>query len=245
MRVTGLHRFGLKAANDGPGCGKMSSDGSELRMSHAIHSAEAVRLTAQEFRNFQQGRPDCERWELIDGIPVMMTPPSIDHNRIASNLEGLLNTVFGEGNAAVIAVQRPGIELGLEQGALDALGLGEGYRPEPDIAVIENQPALGRRFVDCAYLFAEAASADEDRIVPTGERWIETKIRLYQAHRHCNTALAVEQDRVEVRVVRRTADGWLSQILTDAEDELDLADYGLQCPVGALYANTHLRPRRG
>jgi Uma2 family endonuclease len=213
-------------------------------MSHAIHSAEAVRLTAREFRKFQEERPDFERWELIDGIPVRMAPPSIDHNRLASNLETLLNTVFEEGNATVIAVQRPGIELGLDEGALNALGLDEGYRPEPDIAVVDNQPALGRRFVDCAYLLAEVASTEGDRIVPTGERWIEAKIRLYQAHRHCNTVLAVEQDRIEVRVVRRTADGWLSQILMDAEDELDLADCRLRCPVGALYANTHLRPRR-
>jgi Uma2 family endonuclease len=212
-------------------------------MSHTFHSAKAVHLTAQEFRKFQEGRPDCERWELIDGIPVMMTPSSIDHNRIASNLEGLLNTAFEKGNAAVIAVQRPGIQLGLEDGALDVSGLDEGYRPEPDIAVIDYQPALGRRFVDCAYLLAEVASTDEDCIVPMGERWIETKIRLYQAHRHCNTVLIVEQDRIEVRVIRRTADGWQSQVLKDATDELDLPDYGLRCPVRALYANTHLRPR--
>jgi Uma2 family endonuclease len=214
-------------------------------MSDAIHSAGVARLTAQEFRQFQKGRPDFERWELIDGNPVMMTPASIDHNRIASNLEALLNTAFEQSDATAIAIQRPGIELSLDESALAALGLNADYKPEPDVAAIDNPLAPGCCFVDCAYLLAEVASStDEDRIVPTGERWIEAKIRLYQAHRHCNTVLAVEQDRIEVRVVRRTADGWLSQILTDAEDELDLADYGLRCPVGALYANTHLRPRR-
>jgi Uma2 family endonuclease len=176
----------------------------------------------------------------------MMTPASIDHNRIASNLEALLNTVFEQSDATAIAIQRPGIELSLDESALAALGLNADYKPEPDVAVIDNPLAPGCCFVDRAYLLAEVtSSADEDRIVPTGERWIETKIRLYQAHRHCNTVLAVEQDRIEVRVVRRTANGWLSQILKDGEDELDLPDYGLRCPVGALYANTHLRPRRG
>jgi Uma2 family endonuclease len=214
-------------------------------MSYAIQSAEAARLTAREFRIFQQGRPDSERWELIDGIPVMMTPPSIDHNRIASNLEVLLNNVFEEGDALVVAVQRPGLELGIDEAVVKALGLTVDYRPEPDVAVIDNEPAPGRRFVNCAYLLAEVVSStDDDRIVPTGERWIEAKIRLYQAHRHCNTILAVEQDRIEVRVFRRTADGWLSQILTDAEDELSLPEHGLRCLVGALYANTHLRPRQ-
>jgi Uma2 family endonuclease len=212
-------------------------------MPHAIHSAEALHLTAQEFRKFQEGRPDCERWELIDGIPVMMTPPPIDHNRIVSNLERLLNSGFEKGNASVIAVQRPGIELGLDEGTLNVLELHADYRPEPDVAVIDNRPVPGRRFVDCAYLLAEVASTDEDCILSTGERWLEAKIRLYQAHQPCNTILAVEQDRVGVRVLRRTAGGWLSQVLMDAEDALDLPDHGLRCPVSALYASTRLRPR--
>jgi len=30
-----------------------------------------------EFRAFQNRRPDHERWELLVGVPMMMTPPTI------------------------------------------------------------------------------------------------------------------------------------------------------------------------
>jgi Uma2 family endonuclease len=49
------------------------------------------RLSVALFRGFLEGRPEEERWELIDGLPVMMAPPTKAHQRIASNLERLLN----------------------------------------------------------------------------------------------------------------------------------------------------------
>src|SRR4051812_40091364 len=52
-------------------------------------SALAGRMSGPDFRAFQDGRPDHERWELISGVPMMMTPPTIAHNRIAGNLERL------------------------------------------------------------------------------------------------------------------------------------------------------------
>lgn len=86
------------------------------------------RMSAREFRAFQAGRPDHERWELIRGTAVMMTPPTIAHNRIAGNLERLLNAALAQHDPARLAVQWPGIELG---------GTAEDFRPEPDFAVID------------------------------------------------------------------------------------------------------------
>jgi Uma2 family endonuclease len=48
-------------------------------------------LSVEAFRNWVVSRPDEERWELVDGTPMMMAPPTRDHQRIASNLERLLN----------------------------------------------------------------------------------------------------------------------------------------------------------
>jgi Uma2 family endonuclease len=48
-------------------------------------------LSIEAFRNWAASRPDEERWELIDGVPMMMAPPTRDHQRIASNFERLLN----------------------------------------------------------------------------------------------------------------------------------------------------------
>src|SRR5262249_726321 len=49
------------------------------------------RLSVELFRGFLEGRPDEEHWELIDGVAVMMAPPTLAHQRIASNLQLLLN----------------------------------------------------------------------------------------------------------------------------------------------------------
>ena len=48
-------------------------------------------MTVADFHAFLAHRPDQERWELIAGVPMMMVPPKLAHNRIASNLERLLN----------------------------------------------------------------------------------------------------------------------------------------------------------
>lgn len=63
------------------------------------------RLSPAAFRSFQDGRSDEEPWELIDGMPVM-TPPPIDHNRIASTLERLLNDTLERHDPNREAVQR-------------------------------------------------------------------------------------------------------------------------------------------
>ncbi|WP_237477975.1 Uma2 family endonuclease [Lichenibacterium dinghuense] len=47
-------------------------------------------MPVEDFRAFQTTRPDGEGWELIDGVPVMMTPTSVNHARIAGNVERLL-----------------------------------------------------------------------------------------------------------------------------------------------------------
>lgn len=92
------------------------------------------RLPPAAFRSFQDGRPDEERWELIDGTPVMMTTPLIDQNRIASTLERLLDDVLERHDPDREAVQRPGLELGLNPAALAGLGFAGAYRPDPAVA---------------------------------------------------------------------------------------------------------------
>jgi len=49
------------------------------------------RLSVHVFRRFVEGRPEEERWELIDGVAVMMAPPTLAHQIIAGNLQRLLN----------------------------------------------------------------------------------------------------------------------------------------------------------
>ena len=190
------------------------------------------RLGGAEFRAFQAGRPDHERWELVGGRPVMMTPPTLAHNRIADNLARLLDDALAANAPARLAVQRAGIELGVEA---------DDFRPEPDVAVIDADFAPGQRFAARAYLVAEITSASDAAPVP-GEAmpWIDVKRRLYRAHPPCTAILVVDQDRLEVLVERRGADGWRAERLAGPEARLDLPEFGLGCRLAALYAGTPL-----
>ena len=51
-------------------------------------------LTMEQFHAFRDSRPEEEKWELIDGVPMMMPPPTLVHQRIAANLDRLLNAHF-------------------------------------------------------------------------------------------------------------------------------------------------------
>ena len=194
--------------------------------------AQAGRMSAERFRAFQDGRPDHERWELVAGVPMMMTPPTIAHNHIASNLERLRNDALASRDPTRLATQRLGVELASGD-----------YKPEPDVAVIDADYEAKQRFVNRVYLLAEVVSDTDDVNVPgTDKTWIDVKRAIYLAHAACEAVLIVDQDRMEVRVDVRTDRGWASSTLGPA-DELILPGFGLRCSVADLYEGTPLQPR--
>ncbi|MEA2948520.1 MAG: hypothetical protein QOI40_3850, partial [Alphaproteobacteria bacterium] len=86
------------------------------------------------------------------------------------------------------------------------------YDPEPDVAVIRDDENPDPRYADRFYLVAEVLSESDKGI-------IESKRDIYRAHPSCTCILLVRQDRLEILMDRRTADGWRSQVL-HAADEL-------------------------
>jgi Uma2 family endonuclease len=198
---------------------------SESRVDH--------RMSGADFRAFQAGRPDHERWELQAGVPMMMTPPTIAHNRIAGNLERLLNAALDQHAPSLLATQRPGLELG-----------GGDYKPEPDVGVIDADYGPGQRFVDKAYLLAEVVSETDEVSVPgTNRRWIDVKRDLYRGHEHCDAVLVIAEDRMEVELDLKTEEGWKSSVLNGGAEIVILA-FGFQRLVSELYEGTPLQPRR-
>lgn len=193
-------------------------------------------MSGTDFRAFQKRQPNHERWELIAGVPMMMTPPTLAHNRIASNLERLLNDALSGHDPSRIAIPRPGVELGAE----------DDYRPEPDVAVIDADFVEGQRFSMRSYLLAEVVSpTDEIIAVPkTREPWIDAKRRIYRAHAPCEAVLIVQQDRIEVEVDIRIGTEWRSEIITGGSAELRLPAFGLSCQLAQLYDGTPLHPRQ-
>jgi Uma2 family endonuclease len=152
----------------------------------------------------------------------MMTPPNRRHQRIASNLEALLNAALKSHDPGLAAYHDIGVNI------VSTVP----YDPEPDVAVIREDENPDPRYAERFYLVAEVLS-ESDRGV------IESKRDIYRAHPSCICILLVRQDRVEITVERRVGDGWVSQVLK-ASDELVVPEFGLACPVKEVYRDTPL-----
>src|SRR5258708_24665790 len=51
-------------------------------------------MDVDEFMAFLETRPHGEHWDLIEGVAVMMAPPTFAHQRIVRNFCELLNSGF-------------------------------------------------------------------------------------------------------------------------------------------------------
>lgn len=194
------------------------------------------RMSLGEFLDFYESRPEYERWELYDGVPVqMMTPPFLAHQRIGSNLTRLLDDALAVHDPSRLALYCPGLQIAEART----------YRPEPDVAVIDAEFPLDQRYIDRAYLLAEiVSSTDRERVPGLLRSRIDLKREIYRQHAPCEAVLTIEQDRVEVLVETRMRDGWASRTLTDPAEDLALPAFGLRCRVEDLYRDTPFGPRR-
>src|SRR3984957_14330561 len=187
----------------------------------AVHQHAPI-LSVASFRAWLTSRPDEEHWELIEGVPMMMKLPNRRHQRIASNLESLLNAAPKRHAPGFAAYHDIGVNI------VSTVP----YDPEPDVAVIREDENPDPRYAERFYLGAEVLSESDKGV-------IESKRDIYRAHPSCTCILLVRQDRLEIIVDRRTGDGWRSQAL-HAADVLTVAEFGLSCQVGDVYRDTAL-----
>src|SRR5919198_452030 len=179
------------------------------------------RMSVDQFRRFVEGRPDKEHWELIDGVAMMMAPPTIAHQIIAGNLQRLLYAALENHAPTLTVLQTAGVNLAP---AIDD------YDPEPDVVVIDSELGEhpGERYAPRFYLVSEIVSASDRANV-------EKKRAIYKLHESCRCILTIQQDRCDIRVELRRDVGWTEQILTNPDDVLDLSDFGLRCKIADLY----------
>jgi Uma2 family endonuclease len=193
------------------------------------HVAHTWRLPLGTFHAFRDEQPKYEKWELIDGRPTMMAPPTLIHQRIARNLETLLN--------ARLAIVRPEWQADREIGLL--LPLDERYNPEPDVTVIDTAIGSTQVYADRFYVVAEVLS-------PNDKDWVlDAKLGYYQGHALCRAIRFVEQARIACRVWQRIGVGtgdstWQESRLDAPLDRIALPDIGDIGPLAALYRHTPL-----
>jgi Uma2 family endonuclease len=183
-------------------------------------------LTMEQFHAFRDERPKEEKWELIDGVPIEMDRPTLLHQRIASNLQRVLN--------ARLELVRP--EWQADRSVHVWLKGDEKSNPEPDVTVIDTAFALGQIYVERFYFVVEILS-DSDKAV------LEAKLAYYKQHEHNRCVLFVRQDQVGAdQHDRRNGGKWRRRRLVDPAESLAFPDIGTIGRLGDLYKYTPLDP---
>src|SRR5215471_11922413 len=93
-------------------------------------------MSVEEFFAFTDARPDDEKWELIEGEPVLQASPLSPHQTIVGNLLGLLYNIRREQRPSWTAM--PGIGVRVSSTSL----------VEPDVLIRPNSRASVRECDD-------------------------------------------------------------------------------------------------
>lgn len=182
------------------------------------------RVSMATFQAFRHDRPKEEKWELIDGRPTMMAPPTRMHQRICRNIEALLN--------ARLTIARPEWQADREIGLL--IPGDEKYNPEPDVVVADAAIAMGEIYAERFYAVVEVLS-------PNDKDWaLNLKLEYYQSHEPCVVILFVEQTRIACQLWRRIDGGWSKVDVTHSSDRIELPEIGDIGTLAECYRHTPL-----
>jgi Uma2 family endonuclease len=184
------------------------------------------KFSVEEFFALIESRPEEERWQLIDGVAMMMPPPTRVHQQIASNLAFELNTHFRARQLDLSALQEVGL----------LVPEAELFRPEADVAVFDamaDYESYAHKFFFVAEVLSDS-NTDKD-IAVKRQRYLQHPDNLY--------FVLIEQRRVGVEVLAR-AGGWQPVVLDRLDAALDIPEWGFRTEVAALYRGTPLVPER-
>jgi Uma2 family endonuclease len=181
-------------------------------------------MTVDEFYAFTDTRPDEEKWELIDGEPILNASPSKLHQRILKNLTFALGQLERASGASWEVLPGLGVRVS------------DVKRPEPDLLIVPTAPNtdLTRRDSDDVIVAFEILSPS------TLDRDLRWKRTAYTGLSSLTHYVIVAQDAVDVVVIAR-ANGFKEQRLGSLEDVLELPELGVSLPLAEVYRNTGLR----
>ncbi|APX87399.1 hypothetical protein BV511_23425 [Methylorubrum extorquens] len=181
----------------------------------AVGPRRDTRMRVAEYQEWVVSRPDHERWELIDGVPVLMAPSKDRHQRIVYNLlRALGDLADARGCWAVPA-------LGILSEAFDD------YAPIPD-AVVRCGAELPDGYADDPLLIVEVLSPST-LVLDRGR-----KTEFYQTVPSLAVLLLVHQDEARVEVWRRAPD-WTVEVAGPGA-VIDLPELGGALSVAEVYA---------
>jgi Uma2 family endonuclease len=181
-------------------------------------------MTVEEFYALTDTRPDNEKWELIDGEPIMNASPSPVHQWIAKNLLVFLANKEREPRASWAVL--PG--LGVRVSRIN--------RPEPDALIIPRSA-----------FSADLAQRDTSEMIvafeilspSTMDRDLRWKKTAYTALPSLTHYIVVAQDAVDVVVFARDT-GFAEQRYRSFSDTIELPALGIALPLAEIYRDIGL-----
>lgn len=180
-------------------------------------------MSVEEFYALTDTRPDEEKWELIDGEPVLNASPNRVHQRILKNL------VRGTS-----AFERPGVEWELLPGL--GVRISDRSRPEPDALILPKDAStnlLERDRNDVIVAFEILSPSTRDRDL----RWKRTAYTSLPSLTHY---VVIAQDVVDVVVFARDR-GFAERHLRSLSDSVELPALGISLPLAEVYRDTGLQ----
>jgi Uma2 family endonuclease len=182
-------------------------------------------MTVEEYFAFTDTRPDNERWELIDGEPILNASPSGVHQQILDNVAFVLGTIKRKQPQSWEST--PGIGVRLSETSL----------PEPDLFIlprgtIRKDPySRETRDVLVAFEILSPSTADRDL------RWKRTAYTSLPSLSHY---IVIAQDAIDVVVFARDA-GFAERHYRSLADSIELPALGILLPLSEIYRDTGLK----
>jgi Uma2 family endonuclease len=184
--------------------------------------APEQQMTIEEFLAFTDTRPEEERWELIEGVPVLNPAPIDYHQMIVSNIVAHLIAHKRRTRAAWLPMLGVGTRVPVSPRSL----------PQPDVFVKEGA-ATGRPVTDDALVLFEVLSRSNTKIDQAWRR------RVYASVPNCQHYVTVSVRAVEVVAYDRS-NNWRRRSLTSLEQALELSALGMAIPLADIYRWTPL-----
>jgi Uma2 family endonuclease len=181
-------------------------------------------MTVEEFYAFTDTRPDEEKWELIEGEPILNAAPSRMHQLIIRNVIVALTIRERELNTPWVVLP----ELGVRMSKTD--------RPEPDVVVIPSDHRSvdpgGRDVSNVIVAFEVLSPSTEGQDL----RW---KRRAYTGLPSLTHYIVIAQDAVEVTVFARD-DDFAERRIRSLDKTIELRSLGISLPMAEIYRDTGL-----
>jgi Uma2 family endonuclease len=178
-------------------------------------------MTVGEFLNWDA--PEGYHWQLVDGVPVAMSPPAPLHGAIHSEINGLIRNHLIERGGACSVITTPGVIPRFQSDRNFMV---------PDLAVTCSFTDITGKAVHEPVLLIEILSPSNH-----AETW--RNVWAYMTIPTLREILVIRTLSVGVELLRRGDDGqWPDKPLSITEGMFTMSSIDLSLPVAALYRGT-------